>query len=96
MDLLEVTQTISLGDELVGVAHVRAQAARYGEQIRLLEDRGLERDRAMVRQAWVVFRSLLELGWVRSVAIDAYYDAYCENGFQRHLPSAEQLSRSKK
>jgi len=95
MVLSDVTQTISLGDNLVEAAHVRAQAARYGKQIRLLEDQGLEQDQAMVRQAWVVFRNMLELGWVRSVAIDAYYDAYCENGFQRRLPSAEQLSRSK-
>jgi len=96
MGTIEITQTPSLGDGLVGVAHVRAQAARYGEQIRLLEEHGMDHEHAMVRAAWVVFRNLLELGWVRSVAIDAYYDAYCEVGFQRRLPTAAQLSRRMK
>jgi hypothetical protein len=94
MVVLEPTQTISLGDRLLAVANVRSQAARYGAQVRLLEDAGLVDERAMVRQAWCVFRSLPELGWVRTVAIDAYYDAYGKVGFQRALPVALQPPRS--
>lgn len=65
---------------------VEQQAARYGEQVRILEDRGLEEDRARVRAAWETFRNQFGPSIYSTLARNAYWDAYCEKGFQRKLP----------
>jgi hypothetical protein len=55
---------------------MKRQARRYGEQVRLLEDAGLEKDRARVRRAWTSFRAQLGRGYLREVAVIAYQKAY--------------------
>lgn len=52
------------------------QAQAYGEQVRLLEDAGLEADRARIRKAWTAFRKQFE-GTVEHEIVRVYYwDAY--------------------
>lgn len=67
-----------IGDEDKVTVAVLAQASRYGEQVRLLEDQGLDEDRAKVREAWVGFRNQLTGTELRPLARDAYYNAYCQ------------------
>ena len=57
---------------------ITIQAARYGEQVRQLEDLGLEKDRMKVRMAWVGFRIQLDGTPLVAPARKAYWDAYCE------------------
>ena len=58
---------------------ISRQATRYGEQIRLLEDAGLEGDRSKVRKAYEVFlKQLTGLSHLREISRSAYYDAYCQ------------------
>lgn len=59
------------------------QAGRYGEQVRLLEDQGLEADRANIRKAWTCFRRQFIGGWqidnpFYKAIVDAYYVEYCK------------------
>lgn len=55
---------------------VLAQASRYGEQVRLLEDQDLQKDRANVRKAWMGFRRQFEEERFYPLIRHAYYDAY--------------------
>lgn len=54
------------------------QAARYGEQVRQLEDLGLMKDRAKVRKAWKGFRIQLAGTELAVPARKSYWDSYCE------------------
>lgn len=84
--ILDEPDQETLGVYFRQAQNVTAQAARYGEQVRLLEDRGLEEDRKKIRAAWKTFRAQLNSSWLGLEAHRAYYDAYCETGFQRKLP----------
>lgn len=52
------------------------QAARYGEQVRLLEDAGRRDDQLAVRRAYMVFvRQFKSSGYSHKVR-EAYYNEY--------------------
>jgi hypothetical protein len=60
------------------MAAIKAQAYRYGQQIRALEDVELYLDRQKIRRAWVEYRSQLRFGRFARAAFNSYYDGYCE------------------
>lgn len=61
------------------------QAARYGRQVRELEDADRNEDRMNARRAWEGFRNQLS-GALRAKAVDCYWNEYCQSGFRRTLP----------
>lgn len=60
-----------------------AQATRYGEQVGLLEGRGLEQDRANVIVAWLRFENQVVSAFGFSAALirNAYWGAYCRSRY---------------
>jgi len=63
----------------------RMQAALYGVQIRELEDRNMESDRANVRRSWGMFRKQFEGSPIQSVVRDAYWSAYAGAAYTMFL-----------
>lgn len=57
---------------------IKAQAYRYGQQVRALEDLELYLERCRIRRAWEIYRNQLSFGRFSRVAFNAYYDGYCE------------------
>lgn len=57
-------------------ANICVQSIRYGEQIRLLEDRGMEEDSERVREAWVRFKAQLSGTEHYETATFCYISAY--------------------
>jgi hypothetical protein len=72
---------------------VRLQSARYGLQIRAVEQHDLWDDRCRLRRAWYMFREqLADTPLLPSIAKDAYWSTYAGIAYDLYWP--EDYTRS--
>lgn len=74
-----------LADEVKSLGAALAQASRYGEQVRLLENQSMDKERAKVRAAWVTFRTQFHGDANLLYINNAYHVEYAKTKEKRYV-----------